>query len=158
MWLTMKPARPVRKTRRELEQMSAEISAAAGRKINWRYLREFLRREHKRAKFYRNDRYQAQVETQTIEGVEMAYISIKSVDKSPIHDWRHFQQIKNDILGPECEAVELYPAESRLMDCANQYHLYGFTDPKMRFPFGYKKRTVSDMDGTTFRQRPTEER
>lgn len=57
---------------------------------------------------------------------ECIYMSIKRLDKHSIHDWRHLQRIKNEICGPEWEAVELYPAESRLIDEANQYHLWAF--------------------------------
>lgn len=49
---------------------------------------------------------------------------IKRNDRMPIHDWRHLQQIKNDICGEDREAVELYPATDRVNDGANQYHLW----------------------------------
>lgn len=52
------------------------------------------------------------------------WLSIKRMDREPISDWRHKQQIKNEVIGPEREAVELYPRESRVVDNANQYHLY----------------------------------
>jgi hypothetical protein len=52
------------------------------------------------------------------------HLSIKRRDRKVIHDWRDLQQIKNDCAGPEREALELYPAESRLIDTANQYHLW----------------------------------
>ena len=52
------------------------------------------------------------------------HASIKRIDKQPEHDWRVFQDIKNSLFGTESEAVELYPAESRLVDTANQYHLW----------------------------------
>ena len=29
------------------------------------------------------------------------YISIKRKDKKAVHDWRHFQQIKNELVGDE---------------------------------------------------------
>lgn len=45
-------------------------------------------------------------------------------DGQPIHDWRDLQQIKNDVAGPDVEAVELYPAMSRLNDTANAYMLF----------------------------------
>ena len=51
-------------------------------------------------------------------------IGIFSLDGEPRHDWRDFQRIKNDILGEEAEAVELYPAESRLIDTSNYYYLF----------------------------------
>lgn len=72
----------------------------------------------------------------------MLWLSIKRRDRRPLHDWRHLQRIKNAIVGPEHEAVELYPAESRMVDEANQYHLWVLEDPTARFPFGHTKRLV----------------
>jgi hypothetical protein len=56
-----------------------------------------------------------------------AIIGIYCEDGEPRHDWRDFQRIKNDLVGPEWEAVELYPAESRLMDPSNYYSLWCFS-------------------------------
>lgn len=52
------------------------------------------------------------------------HLSIRNQDRSTRHDWRDFQRIKNQLAGPEWEAIEIYPAESRLIDMANQYHLF----------------------------------
>ena len=68
---------------------------------------------------------------------DMIWISIKRNDRAPIHDWRDLQEIKNIFAGEEAEAVELYPSKSRLVDTANQYHLWAFKDPSIRFPFGF---------------------
>lgn len=91
---------------------------------------------------------------------EMVWLSIKRIDKKAIHDWRHLQWIKNDLVGEECEGLELYPAESRLVDQANQYHLWVMKRPERRFPLGYDDRDVATRDwtnpedGSTSRQRP----
>ena len=80
---------------------------------------------------WKNDKYQAALHSVNIsipDIGEMQHLSIKRLDKEPIHDWRDMQQIKNDIMGPEREAVELYPAESRHVDCANQFHLWIFPE------------------------------
>ena len=62
-------------------------------------------------------------------------------DKTAIHDWRHFQEIKNELVSPDCEAIEIYPNEDRLVDTANQYHLFVF--PKnYNLPFGWNTRSV----------------
>jgi hypothetical protein len=53
-------------------------------------------------------------------------LGISCHDGEARHDWREFQRIKNDIAGPEWEAVELYPAESRLLDPSNYYSLWCF--------------------------------
>jgi hypothetical protein len=52
------------------------------------------------------------------------HLSIKRIDRAPAHDWRHFQRIKNELVGPEREGFEFYPPESQLVDSANQYHLW----------------------------------
>jgi len=90
--------------------------------------------------YWRNDLYQVQVREYGETGV---HINIRRIDGAPcIRDWRHFQQIKNEILGEECEAVELYPAESRKVDTSNKYHLFGYRDPAFRFPLGMWERDV----------------
>ncbi len=62
--------------------------------------------------------------------------------RSTRRDWRHFQKIKNELLGPEEEAVELYPAESRLVDLSNEYSLWSIKGWK--WPIGYAERWVSE--------------
>lgn len=53
------------------------------------------------------------------------HISYHRQDRRPVRDWRDAQRIKNDLVGPEQEMCELYPAESRMVDMANEYHLWG---------------------------------
>ncbi len=74
-----------------------------------------------RLEVWSNDLYEATVE-HAADG--MSYITFKRFDRHAVRDWRHLQSIKNEVCGPEREAVELFPAESRLMDTSNQYHLY----------------------------------
>lgn len=76
----------------------------------------------------------------------MWHVSIKRRDKAPIHDWRDLQEIKNELVGKECEGMELYPAESRLVDTANQYHLFVFHRNSVRFPLGFQERMVTGPD------------
>ena len=85
-----------------------------------------------------------QIHDKQLKG-QMTYLSIKNRDKTAIHDWRHFQQIKNELVGVDCEAVEIYPNENRLIDTANQYHLFVF--PKdYKLPFGWQVRTVDEEE------------
>lgn len=70
------------------------------------------------------------------------HLSIKREDRLPCHDWRHLQAIKNEIVGPEAMAVEIYPPESQLVDTSNQYHLW-VLPPKVRLPFGFDEYLVS---------------
>lgn len=89
---------------------------------------------------YLNNLYQVEVRDADVRGEDwppMLWLSIKRRDKNPIHDWRDLQRIKSEIVGPDCEGVEIYPAESRLVDSANQYHLWVIREPGIRFPFGF---------------------
>jgi hypothetical protein len=99
-----------------------------------------------RDQMWRNDLYQATVRKlpDAPGRPAMAHLSIRRFDRAAVHDWRHFQMIKNDIFGPEAEAAEVYPAESRLVDQANQYHLWVITEPGVGLPFGFGAREVSE--------------
>ena len=133
-------------------------------------------RDRLKDEIWLNDKYQANVRYRTGKGPfdksgecvngfneeagKMAWISIKRRDKCPIHDWRDMQRIKNDVVGEECEAMEIYPAESRLMDTANQYHLFAFTNPENTIPIGFRGRAVFDSTIVAHRgavQRPFED-
>lgn len=104
----------------------------------------------RRQSVYMNDLYQvnAQLVTAPFGAVagDVMWLSIKRRDKAPVHDWRELQAVKNLIVGPEHEGFEVYPAESRLVDTANQYHLWVFLDPKVRLPVGFREREVMGAD------------
>lgn len=86
-----------------------------------------------RAKIWKNSTYQVA----EFDDGEIIHLSIKRIDIEAIHDWRDLQEIKNKIVGEENEAIEIYPAESRLVDMANQYHIYVWKDPNFRIPLGF---------------------
>jgi hypothetical protein len=121
-----------------------------------------MQRETAKADLWRNDVYQVQrrVVPDDEKGLEfpMIHLNIRRIDGEPIlRDWRDFQEIKNQLVGPECEAVELYPAESRKVDTSSKYHLWCFADPANGWPFGWTRRdviepTTSDEPG--MKQRP----
>lgn len=86
----------------------------------------------------------------------VTWLSIKRNDKQVARDWRHFQLIKNQLCGSECEGMEIFPAESRLVDGSNQYHLWILQDPADKIPFGFNEgRQVSTepLPGGVQRQR-----
>ena len=114
---------------------------------------------------WRNSRYQVAARrnyTDDGEGgiVEMVHLSIKRIDGQTIHDWRDKQRIKTELLGAECEAIELYPAESRLIDTANQYHLWGVNSTTFRWPVGWHEGRLTldpnEADVAGAHQRPFE--
>jgi hypothetical protein len=105
---------------------------------------------------WRSDTYQVAVMQMPCPlGFELTQLSIKRNDREAFHDWRELQQIKNAIVGPEREAVELYPAESRLMDTANQYWLYVLPEG-LSWPFGFELRAVTEDEPGNSKQRPFE--
>ena len=87
----------------------------------------------------------------TWDGRPLAHLAVSRYDRRSARDWRHLQQIKNQLAGEECKAVELFPAETRLVDTCNVTHLWCVTDPAFCFPFGYEERDISDE---RFDQRP----
>lgn len=98
---------------------------------------------------YTNDLYHVIKRDCLEEGIQsdkfpaLWWLSIKRLDREPIHDWRHLQLIKDMIIGPNHEAVELYPHDKRLVDMANQYHLFVIKEPDMVFPFGFTERSTA---------------
>lgn len=100
-----------------------------------------------------NEKYQVNIRRYPNEnpsdepGPGLIHLSIKRRDKAAIRDWRDFQRIKNELVGPEYEGVELYPAESRLVDSSNQYHVWVIDEPTFRFPFGFNDRFIINKGG-----------
>jgi phosphorylcholine metabolism protein LicD len=74
--------------------------------------------------WYANDLYQVAVDYISYKDKGIIHLSMKTHDRSTSIPWQHKQWIKNDICGDEMEAVELFPAESRMINTANQYHLW----------------------------------
>lgn len=98
-------------------------------------------------KVHRNGAYQVlERDVAGLDGVTVAHLSIKRFDGGVIRDWRHLQRLKNVLCGPEREAVEVFPAESRLVDTANSFHLW-VLPAGLRVPFGYEVRQIADGDG-----------
>lgn len=93
----------------------------------------------RRQQFFRSDTYQVAL----LDGGSEAFtqLSIKRVDREPILGWREKQRIKNAIVGEEREALELFPAESRLVDTSNQYWLWVLPAGE-RLPCGFGERLV----------------
>lgn len=67
---------------------------------------------------------------------EVIHACIRNTDNSDI-PWSEKQRIKNELLGEERTAIEVFPAVSDLVDEANMYHLW-ILPAGMRLPFGLK--------------------
>jgi hypothetical protein len=72
------------------------------------------------------------------------HLSFKRNDRAAVRDWRHFQAIKNEVAGPEREAIEIFPPESMLVDAANEYHLFVLPESQMS-PLGFIERAVAEQ-------------
>ena len=139
------------------------IADAGGRisESDARKLYEQMRKE----KLYKSEHYQVAIDkdpTHGFRGMIVWHLSIKRQDKAPIMDWRDLQDIKNKLAGPEVEAIQLFPAESRLVDSANQYHLWCIMkegkERQPRIPVGWTQRFVIDEPWVNGGQRRSKQR
>lgn len=59
------------------------------------------------------------------------HIRIRRLDDKPIHNFSDFQAIKNEFLGQEAEAIEIFPKMSNYVDNSNTYHLFSSEDMEL---------------------------
>lgn len=78
---------------------------------------------------------------------EMVHLYIERRDGSKIRPWVDFQRIKNDLIGPGCCAIEVYPQEDELVDDVDMWHLWGFK-PEVRMPFHIGDPRPDDLNWT----------
>jgi hypothetical protein len=55
-------------------------------------------------------------------------LAIKRADGKLFRSWRILQDIKNQTVGADRSAIEIYPPESEVTDTANIYHLWVFRE------------------------------
>lgn len=119
------------------EEVIAKARAAFGDDVS---------RALEQAEVWRNSRFQVAVRRGAPNGfdVAMTWLSIKTLHPPHHrHDWRELQRVKNELCGPDCEALELYPDESRLHDTADQFHLWVFPAGVL-IPIGFAGRHVTE--------------
>jgi hypothetical protein len=74
------------------------------------------------------------------------HLSVRiDMGKTYLRDWRDFQTIKNELVGEEYQAIEIYPQESRLNDMVNVFHLWVFPE-EYWMGLGWGERDVGDED------------
>ena len=130
-------------------QRNIDLAKQLNTKLTWEQAKQ-MQRESDKQEIWVNDIYQVNIlRGKDCDGFiyhpnlkgQCDYITIKTHNKEAVRDWRHFQQIKNELVGEDREAVEIYPREDRLVDTANQYHLWVL--PKDIIPaFGFLERKV----------------
>lgn len=104
-----------------------------------------------RSEFWQSEFYDVYIDKKAdhrLEGAVIWCLSISTRNQEAVHDWRDLQAIKNVLIGKDFEAIELYPSENRLVDTANQYHLYVFMEfnnqVKPLIPIGWINKSVSN--------------
>lgn len=90
---------------------------------------------------YRNDEYfvikrPCPIDMNPENIADIYWLSIRRKNKRKVRKWTDLQIIKNQLFGEEAEAIELFPAESRKVNCVNQYHLFGGIGYKS--PIGFR--------------------
>ncbi len=88
------------------------------------------------ARLYYNSIYEVIVRP-AIAPPGWTHLTIRRRDGGTTIPWLHKQMIKDQLVGEECEAVELFPAQSRMLDLADAYHLWCNPDTTERLPIGY---------------------
>jgi len=68
-------------------------------------------------------------------------LGIRARHGGPVRDWTSLQRVKNELVGPEREALELFPRESRLVDLCNESHLWVLPAGE-QFQHGFFRRAV----------------
>lgn len=113
-----------------------KLSAELPKSHKWIPLKLTIPRDALGSEVWQNPWYAVRVVRHSagwiLDGGPWARIGISCDDGKPRHDWRVFQCIKNQVVGPEWWALELYPAESQLIDPSNYYLLWAAPN----LPFG----------------------
>jgi hypothetical protein len=68
--------------------------------------------------------YSCQLYRRSTEWGEVVHVAIRRHDGGTGIPWADKQRIKDDLVGPERLAVEVFPPRSELDDAANMYHLW----------------------------------
>ena len=127
---------------KEFIKQQMDIHGLTRKQAKWQYNRLM------EDEIWVNDLYQVNIARgdnvpNNMMGVPMIHLSIKRLDKQAVRDWRHMQSIKDSLVGPDHEGFELFPSGTRLVDGANQYHMFVFEDKDLRLPIGWAVRAVN---------------
>jgi hypothetical protein len=74
---------------------------------------------------------------------EIKHLHVHRIDGKPIRSWSDMQRIKDELIGPEFTAVEVYPARSDLVDTVHAYHLW-VLPKEVKLPFGLHLNAYAD--------------
>jgi hypothetical protein len=92
--------------------------------------------------YFQNSRYvvSRKVVSATAHCEALIHLLIRHLDWEPAgpERYRDFMCIRDELVGFEHDAVELYPPRSVEIDGANVYHLWVSASKHFHFPFGFR--------------------
>ena len=120
----------------ELLELVTHHSKKQGAKMSRQERRQMARElsKEKIGRIYINDKYQVQVRYDADDAyvpdpdTVSIHLSIKRIDNATALEWSELQQIKDELISPDFECVMVFPSHRRIVDAANQYHLWGLMD------------------------------
>lgn len=96
---------------------------------------------HFRREGYLNNRYSVQISDEATDWGLVVHLWVRRHDGEMVRSWADMQRIKNELVGPERVAVEVFPPVSQLIDQANIAHLWVMPDG-FSLPFSLKRGVV----------------
>ena len=85
-----------------------------------------------------NNRYSVQISDEATEWGLVIHLWIRRHDGEMVRSWADMQRIKNEIIGEDRVAIEVFPAQQDLVDDANIAHLW-VLPKEFVLPFSLKK-------------------
>lgn len=92
-------------------------------------------RRNFRRESYLNNRYSVQISDVATDWGLVIHLWIRRHDGEMVRSWSDMQRIKNELVGPERVAVEVFPPVDELVDQANLAHLWVLPEG-FSLPFG----------------------
>lgn len=83
--------------------------------------------------YVKDNKYVAMMRNIDTSWGTVEHVCIRNVDNTDI-PWAEKQRIKNELIGDERIAIEVFPKVSELVDDANMYHLWVLPED-MKLPF-----------------------
>lgn len=94
--------------------------------------------DHFRPYGFLNNRYSVQISDEATDWGLVIHLWIRRHDGEMVRSWADMQRIKNELVGEERVALEVFPATSQLIDNANIAHLWVLPEG-FSLPFSLKK-------------------
>lgn len=86
-------------------------------------------------RFVKNNRYSVQFFHHQTEWGPVEQLLVRRHDEKPVRSWADMQRIKDELVGSDRLAIEVFPPQQKLVDQANCYHLWVLPQG-FEFPFG----------------------